>query len=73
MSVSAGLQCTIPPLPPPYAHTHPSTPPAGEVRYIYPFQVAITDGGAQKKRIAALKERLGWSLVGCELVECFVL
>jgi uncharacterized protein (DUF1499 family) len=45
---------------------------AAEVKYIYPFQVPITDFGQQRKRIKALRSRLGWRIAGvCDLVECY--
>ena len=44
---------------------------ARDVKYIYPFQVPITDFGAQEKRLKAVREDLRWPLVGCELIECY--
>lgn len=45
---------------------------AAEVKYIYPFQVPITDFGQQRKRVKALRSRLGWRIAGvCDLVECY--
>ncbi len=43
----------------------------GSVRYLYPFQTPISDFGAQRKRIEAIRQTLGWRKVGCELKECF--
>jgi len=31
----------------------------------------VSDGGLQKSRLAAVRGRLGWRLVGCELQECY--
>jgi len=44
---------------------------AGNVRYLYPFQQVISDFGAQKDRMARIRESLGWSIIGCELIECY--
>ncbi|KAG2493789.1 hypothetical protein HYH03_008009 [Edaphochlamys debaryana] len=44
---------------------------AGSVKYIWPIQQPITDGGAQKTRLSALREKLGWRVIGCEYIECF--
>ena len=44
---------------------------AGTVQYVYPFLTPVSDGGLQRKRMAALRESLGWRRVGCELLECY--
>lgn len=44
---------------------------AGEAVFVYPFQTSLSDGGLQRQRLTALRERLGWLLVGCELAECY--
>lgn len=44
---------------------------AGSVKYIWPIQQPITDFGAQKKRLDEIRERVGWKLIGCELIECY--
>ena len=44
---------------------------AGTVLYVYPFFQPVSDGGLQKSRLAAVRGRLGWRLVGCELQECY--
>ena len=43
----------------------------GGVKYIYPFQTPLTDFGAQKKRLSAIRNKLKWNILGCELVECY--
>jgi len=44
---------------------------AKDVKYLYPFQVPITDFGAQEKRLKAIRESLKWPVVGCDLLECY--
>jgi hypothetical protein len=44
---------------------------AGSVRYVWPIQTPLSDGGAQRKRMQAIRERLGWQVIGCELIECY--
>lgn len=44
---------------------------AGSVKYLYPFQTAIPDFGAQRKRIETIRKSLGWRKIGCDLKECF--
>lgn len=44
---------------------------AGGVKFIYPFMTPLGDGDLQRQRLRAVRERLGWPLVGCELVECY--
>lgn len=44
---------------------------AGDVVYVFPLTQPITDMDMQRKRMRSLRQDLGWSLVGCELVECF--
>lgn len=44
---------------------------AGSVKYIWPLTLPLTDGGAQRKRLDAIRQQLDWRLVGCELVECY--
>lgn len=44
---------------------------AGDVRYLWPIQQPVTDLDTQKKRMRAIRQDLGWSLIGCELLECY--
>lgn len=44
---------------------------AAQAKYIWPIQQPLGDFGAQRKRLQALRERLGWQVVGCELLECY--
>ena len=44
---------------------------AARVRYIWPVSQAIMDGGAQRRRVKALRDRLGWRVLGCDLLECY--
>lgn len=51
-----------------------SLPPssmAAQVKYIWPIQQPITDFGAQRERLKALRQQLGWRLLGCDLLECY--
>lgn len=43
----------------------------GVVKYQYPLQTARRDGGAQRARMDALRDALGWKLRGCDLIECY--
>ncbi|KAL6759147.1 hypothetical protein V8C86DRAFT_1378208 [Haematococcus lacustris] len=45
---------------------------AGSVRYLWPIQQPLTDFDAQRKRMAVLRKALGWSVIGCELKECYL-
>ncbi|GFH07195.1 uncharacterized protein HaLaN_01963 [Haematococcus lacustris] len=45
---------------------------AGSVRYLWPIQQPLTDFDAQRKRLAVLRKALGWSVIGCELKECYL-
>lgn len=45
---------------------------ATEVKYVYPFQIVVTDGGAQRKRAMAVRAASNFSLIGCSDLECFV-
>ncbi len=38
---------------------------------MWPIQQPIGDFDAQRKRLTALRERTGWSVIGCELIECY--
>jgi hypothetical protein len=42
-------------------------------KYVWPVTQAITDGGANRKRMAALRELLGWRIQGgdCSSLECY--
>jgi hypothetical protein len=31
----------------------------------------LSDGDLQRTRLKAIREKLGWVLAGCELVECY--
>ena len=44
---------------------------AGNVKYLYPFQTPISDFGAQRKRVEAIRQNLGWRKLGCDVKECF--
>lgn len=44
---------------------------AGGVKFVYPFMTPLSDGGLQPQRLNALREKLGWGKVGCELAECY--
>mmetsp|Transcript_22223 Transcript_22223/g.56955 ORF Transcript_22223/g.56955 Transcript_22223/m.56955 type:complete len:228 (+) Transcript_22223:131-814(+) len=44
---------------------------AGTVKYIWPIQQPVTDLDTQTKRIKAIRNELGYRLVGCELIECY--
>ena len=44
---------------------------AGGARFIWPVTEPLSEGGAQRQRAEALREALGWQLVGCELAECY--
>ena len=44
---------------------------AGKVQYIWPLQTPVSDLGVQRKRLRAIREALGWRLMGCELLECY--
>ena len=45
---------------------------ATSVQYIFPIQLPLTDGGAQRKRAVAVRASSNFSLVGCSVRECFV-
>ena len=40
---------------------------AAQVKYIWPIQQAVTDFGAQRKRLKLVRQQLGWRLLGCDL------
>lgn len=44
---------------------------AAEVKYVWPIQQAVTDFGAQRQRLKEVRRRLGWRLLGCDLIECY--
>ncbi|PRW56608.1 Thylakoid lumenal kDa [Chlorella sorokiniana] len=44
---------------------------AAQVKYIWPIQQAVTDFGAQRQRLKEVRRRLGWRLLGCDLLECY--
>lgn len=44
---------------------------AAQVRYIWPIQQPVTDFGAQRERLKAVRQQLGWRLLGCDLLECY--
>jgi len=44
---------------------------AVDVKYVYPFMTPISDFGEQSKRLKSVRDSLGWSILGCELIECF--
>lgn len=45
---------------------------ATTVQYVFPIQLPLTDGGAQRKRAVAVRAASNFSLVGCSDVECFI-
>ena len=44
---------------------------AGTVKYVWPVTQPISDFGAQRKRMAAVRRELRWRVLGCDLLECF--
>ena len=42
-----------------------------QVVYLYPLTQPLGDFGQSQRRLNALREELGWSVVGCELIECY--
>lgn len=44
---------------------------AVNVKYIWPLQAPLADGGAQRKRLNAVRQQLGWQVIGCDYIECF--
>lgn len=44
---------------------------AVNVKYIWPLQAPLADGGAQRKRLNAVRQKLGWQIIGCDYIECF--
>jgi hypothetical protein len=44
---------------------------AGDVKYVWPLQQPVSDLDTQKSRVKKIRSDLGWSLVGCELIECY--
>ena len=44
---------------------------AANVKYIWPLQAPLADGGAQRKRLNAVRQQLGWQVIGCDYIECF--
>lgn len=44
---------------------------AGSVKYIWPLQTALSDFGAKRKRLDAIRSEPGWPIVGCKYVECY--
>ena len=38
---------------------------------VYPFMQPIGDGDLQRKRLQAVREKLGWPRVGCSSIECY--
>lgn len=43
-----------------------------QVKYVYPFQIAVGDGGAQRKRSTAVRAASNFQLIGCSDIECFI-
>ena len=43
----------------------------GSVKYLWPIQQPVSDLDTQRKRLTAIREELGYRLVGCDLIECF--
>lgn len=44
---------------------------AGSVKYIWPLQTAVSDCGAQRRRLDAIRKELGWRVIGCNYIECY--
>lgn len=44
---------------------------AAQVKYIWPITQPITDFGSQRNRLKAVRQALGWRLLGCDLLECY--
>ncbi|KAI7839251.1 hypothetical protein COHA_006949 [Chlorella ohadii] len=44
---------------------------AAQVKYVWPIQQAVTDFGSQRQRLKEVRRRLGWRLLGCDLLECY--
>uniref|UniRef100_A0A061S2F7 Uncharacterized protein n=2 Tax=Tetraselmis sp. GSL018 TaxID=582737 RepID=A0A061S2F7_9CHLO len=44
---------------------------AGSVRYVWPIQQPVSDFDTQRKRLTAIREELGYRMIGCDLIECF--
>lgn len=44
---------------------------AANVKYIWPLQAPLSDAGAQRKRLDAVRKLLGWTIIGCDYLECF--
>lgn len=45
---------------------------AGSIKYIYPVSLPLSDRGAQRKRAAAVRQKLGWRIFGCSEIECYL-
>ena len=45
---------------------------AGAVTYVYPVSLPLSDGGAQRKRAAAVRQKLGWRIFGCSEIACYL-
>ena len=43
----------------------------GAVKFLYPLTQPLSDFGLQRRRLAELRSRLKWQIVGCELIECY--
>ncbi|KAK9833977.1 hypothetical protein WJX81_000385 [Elliptochloris bilobata] len=43
---------------------------AGSVKYVW-LQTAVLDGGAQLRRLDAIRNELGWRVIGCKYIECY--
>jgi len=44
---------------------------ATTARYLYPFQIVLTDGDTQRKRVVAVRAAVNFPLVGCGYIECY--
>jgi hypothetical protein len=45
---------------------------ATQVKYVYPFQIVVTDGGVQRKRAISVRAATNFSIIGCGEIECFL-
>jgi hypothetical protein len=44
---------------------------AGDVKYLFPLQTPMSDGGVQKKRMEELRAALQWESQGCYDISCY--
>jgi hypothetical protein len=39
--------------------------------FLSPRAQVVSDFGAQKERVIQIRDAVGWSIIGCELIECY--